>query len=261
MPSSRAPAAGLRAMGNRQPSKKFFEGVQEFDEQHAHNGRQDPQDEVEDQLPGTIEGIGRQGEGRLISQERPGDDAGRDGRDDHAAHISQAELAQDDLQRKENPCNRGIESCGDACGGAAGDQIPNALFRKMQELADGRPEGSPHLDNRALTPGRATTSDAGGRGEDLGQGDPGPDAAAFQRHGLHDFRHAMPLGLACKEGDDWAGDEGAQHRRNNQPAPSQLRQHCRSPAVEQVLDPLDGVRSGTRRPGRCQVQPRPLCRT
>ncbi|MCB9160888.1 MAG: hypothetical protein H6644_13740 [Caldilineaceae bacterium] len=73
---------------------------------------------------------------------------------------------------------------------------------KAQELAQRRTQRRAHLDDGPFAAGGTARADGQRRGQHFGGRHPRADAPALDRHRLHDFGHAVALGLAGKFVDD-----------------------------------------------------------
>ena len=113
--------------------------VERGDEEPADDGGQQAEEEVEQQFTGMTDAVGGDEEGRRFAQVVAADDARRYRRDDDGGEVGGGELpAQDDLQREDDPGDGRVEGRRDARRRAAGHQVADEPFGKVEHLADDR---------------------------------------------------------------------------------------------------------------------------
>jgi hypothetical protein len=124
-----------------QPLEEVLRPVESLDEEDSDKGREQPEDEVEDQLAGVLEGISWDGEGRLASQDRAGDDRAEDRGDHQGDERAGLKLQEDQFDGEEDPRDRGVEGRRDRSGRPAADEDLEVLGAEPEELAEGRAGG------------------------------------------------------------------------------------------------------------------------
>ena len=158
---------------------------------------------------------GRQRQEGVVAERRAPDGRGCDGGQDDGAESLGLEVAEDHLEREEDPGDRRVERRGDAGGRAAGDEQPQPSRAEPRVLPCGRPERRPDLDDRALAPDRASRADADGRGERLHERNLWADAAALARNRQHHLGHPVPACLRRPARDHRPVEQPAERRREH----------------------------------------------
>ena len=114
----------------------------------AHNA----ESEIEGQLPGTQQGIGRDHKRGLIAKIGPAHHRGQDGGQHHRAKGRHGEIADHNLKRKKGPGNRRIESRGNAARHSTAGQGRQAIGGHFEQLAEKRAQRGADMDDGPLAP-------------------------------------------------------------------------------------------------------------
>ncbi len=155
-PMSTPPIARFEDRGKADLVEEIFGAIQGPNEEQGNESSDNPECAICEELICADEAIGRNLERREIAEEVPADHGRRDRGNHNRGKLGDAEIAENDLDRKQGASHRRIEGGGDPGRGAATDKSPQPAFADPQPLADRRTDRRTDLNDRSFPTHRSS---------------------------------------------------------------------------------------------------------